>query len=171
DPYAKPLCLRSIIRSRAPAKQESMERRQSQWECNTDPVCGRGSVAAGTSERTARNRRNQENAIALFQRTGFAAQEANVFFVEIDVQELANLTLVVADVAAQIRKSGGEFVESFGNRRRGPAVYSGRTVGEAPESGGDFDGDRHDRAFSLAVINCDIRELGSKKRNIDLRTM
>src|SRR6266851_1350282 len=37
------------------------------------------------------NRRNQEHAIAFFERAGFAAEETDVLIVEIDVEELANL--------------------------------------------------------------------------------
>src|SRR5260370_12815658 len=44
------------------------------------------------------NRRNQEHAIAFFERAGFAAEETDVLIVEIDVEELANLAAAGADV-------------------------------------------------------------------------
>src|SRR5713101_7267935 len=54
--------------------------------------------------------RDEENAIALLEKARFAAEKANVFFVEIDVEELANLALIVAHVSREIGKTRGEFV-------------------------------------------------------------
>jgi NAD(P)-dependent dehydrogenase (short-subunit alcohol dehydrogenase family) len=51
--------------------------------------------------------RDQQDAIAFFQGAGFAAQEADVFFVQVDVQELADLAAVVADVAGELGEAGG----------------------------------------------------------------
>src|SRR4030081_3087770 len=53
--------------------------------------------------------RDEENAIAFLEGTGSPAEEADVFFVEIDVEELANLALLIADVAREIREPGGKF--------------------------------------------------------------
>src|SRR5262249_48219986 len=54
---------------------------------------------------TAGDRGDQEDAVAFLQAAGLAAQEANVFLVEVDVEELADLTGVVADVARKIGES------------------------------------------------------------------
>ena len=43
---------------------------------------------------------DEEDSVTFFQSAGFAAQEADVFFVEINVEKLADLAGVVADVAA-----------------------------------------------------------------------
>src|SRR3981189_273586 len=55
---------------------------------------------------------DEENAIAFLEAAGFAAEEANVFFVEIDVEELANLALIVAHVAREIGEPRRQCVES-----------------------------------------------------------
>src|SRR5258708_651274 len=97
--------------------------------------------------------RHQEDAITFFKRAGFAAEEADVFFVEIDVEELADLALIVADVAAEIGEARGELVEGFGNGG-GATVHSWGAVGEAAEGGGDFDGHGHwsFSSFSFKII-------------------
>src|SRR5689334_22060367 len=48
--------------------------------------------------------RDEEDAIAFLEGAGFAAEQTDVLFVEINVEELANLALVVADVAGQTGK-------------------------------------------------------------------
>jgi len=85
---------------------------------------------------------DEEEAVAFFEGGGFAAEEAYVFLVEVDVKELADLALVVADVAREGGEFGGEVVEGVGDGGGG-AVVLGCAVGEAAESGGDFDGDGH----------------------------
>src|SRR5438034_10933958 len=85
---------------------------------------------------------DKEDAVAFLERAGFAAEEADVFFVEVDVEELADLALVVADVAPEIGEARGEFVEGFGDGGCA-TVYFRRAVGEAAEGGGDFDGHWH----------------------------
>jgi hypothetical protein len=94
--------------------------------------------------------RDEENAIAFLEGTGFPAEEADVFFVEIDVEELANLALLIADVAREIREPGGKFVQSLGDGR-GATVYFWRAIGKAAERGRDFYDDRHFQ-FSLDEI-------------------
>src|SRR5882724_371137 len=93
---------------------------------------------------------DKENAIAFLEAAGFAAEEANVFFVEIDVQELANLALIVAHVARKIGEPRGEFVQSLGDRG-GATVYFWRAAGKATERCRDFDDHRHFQ-FSLDEI-------------------
>jgi len=85
---------------------------------------------------------NQENSIAFLQGAGFAAEEADVFFVEIHVEELADLALIVANVTREVRETGSEFVESVGDGSRA-TVYLWGAVGEATERCRDFDGHGH----------------------------
>src|SRR6266852_288420 len=94
------------------------------------------------ASRSSSNRWNQQNAVTFLEGAGFAAEEADVFFVEIDVEELADLALVVADVAAEIGEAGGELIEGFGDGG-GATVHLRGAVGEAAEGGGDFDGHGH----------------------------
>jgi hypothetical protein len=85
---------------------------------------------------------DQEDAITFLERARLAAEEADVFFVEIDVQKLANLSAFVTDVAGQGGELASEGVQRFGNGR-GATVDTGRAVGEAAESGGNFNGHWH----------------------------
>src|SRR5205807_416372 len=87
-------------------------------------------------------RRNQQNAIAFLEGTGFAAEEANVFFVEIDVEELADLALIVTNVTREVGETGSEFVEGVGDGGRA-TVHFRSAVGEATERCRDFDGHWH----------------------------
>src|SRR5712664_650927 len=87
---------------------------------------------------SAGNGRDEENAITFLEAAGFAAEEANVFFVEIDVEELANLALIVAHVARKIGEPRGEFVQSLGDGG-GATVYFWRAFGEAAKRCRDFD--------------------------------
>src|SRR6266481_8707417 len=93
---------------------------------------------------------DEKNAIALLEAAGFAAEEADVFFVEIDVEELANLTLIVAHVSRKIWEPSGKFVQSLGDGG-GATVYFWRAVGEAAKRCGDFDDYWHFQ-FSLDEI-------------------
>src|SRR6266403_1733102 len=104
--------------------------------------CGEGGSSGGGCLAAAGYRGNQQNAIAFLEGAGFAAEEADVFFVEINVEELADLALIVADVAPEIGEARGEFVEGFGDGGCA-TVYFRRAVGEAAEGGGDFDGHWH----------------------------
>jgi len=72
-----------------------------------------------------------------FKLGGFAVEEADVFFVEIDVEELADLALVVADVTGEGGEFSGQIVQSFGDRGGG-GVYLWRAFGETAEGCGDF---------------------------------
>jgi hypothetical protein len=86
--------------------------------------------------------RDQQDAVAIFNGAGFAAEKADVFVVEIHVQELANLALVVADVAAEIGEFGGELIQGFGNGD-GATVNFRLAVGKAPEGRWDFNDHWH----------------------------
>src|SRR5258706_8789894 len=82
--------------------------------------------------RSSSNRGNQEDTIAFFESAGFAAEEADVFLVEVDVEELADLALIVANVAAEIGEAGSKLVEGIGDSGRA-TVHFRRAVGEAAE--------------------------------------
>src|SRR5258708_39489414 len=109
---------------------------------------------------------DQEHAIAFFEGAGFAAQETDVFLVEVDVEELANLALIVADVAREIGKARSKLVEGVGNRGRA-TVHFWRPVRETAEGCGAFDGYGHsispsatlsyDFALSVSVPSCPSR--------------
>src|SRR6266568_7565809 len=105
--------------------------------------------AARRRRLTAGNRGDKHQTVAVAEGAGFAAEEANVFFVEVDVEELANLALVVADVAGKSGEAGGEVVQGVGNCA-GATVHTGQTVGEAAERGRNFDGHRH---FGSTLLN------------------
>jgi len=62
--------------------------------------------------------RNEEEAVAFFEQAGFAAEEADVFFIEVDIEELADLPLIVADVAPEAGEAGCQLVEGFGDGGR-----------------------------------------------------
>jgi hypothetical protein len=53
---------------------------------------------------SSRDRWHQQNFIAFLEGIRLSAQKADVFFVDINVQESANLTLVVAQVGLEFRK-------------------------------------------------------------------
>src|SRR6266478_2934476 len=99
---------------------------------------------------SAGNGRDEENAITFLEAAGFAPEEANVFFVEIDVEELANLALIVAHVAREIGEPRGEFVQSLGDGG-GATVYFWRAASKATERCRNFDDYRHFQ-FSLDEI-------------------
>jgi hypothetical protein len=82
--------------------------------------------------------RDEQDAVAVLDGAGFAAEEADVFVVEIYVQELANLALVVTDVATEVGKFGGQLIQGLGNRD-GTTIDFGLAVGKSPEGRWDFD--------------------------------
>src|ERR1700720_1826591 len=82
---------------------------------------------------------DEEEAVAFLEGAGFAAEEAEVFFVEVDVEELANLALVVADVARQIGIARRKFIQRVGDRGYA-TVHLGGAFGEAAEGCWNFDG-------------------------------
>src|SRR5881396_388680 len=88
------------------------------------------------------NGRNKQNPVAFLEGAGFAAKKADVFFVEVDVEELADLALIIANVTREVRKARSELVESVGDCGRA-TVYFWGAVGEATERCWDFDGHWH----------------------------
>src|SRR5258708_6824561 len=116
--------------------------------------------------RSSSNRGNQEDTIAFFESAGFAAEEADVFLVEVDVQELADLALIVANVAAEIGEAGSKLVEGIGDGGRA-TVHFRRAVGEAAEGRGNFDGYWHCNSPCPDLCLCTCRcgaELGFQIR-------
>ena len=98
--------------------------------------------------------------VAFLEGARFAAEEADVFVVEIDVEELANLALIVADVAAQIGEFGGEFVEGLRDGG-GATVDFGLAVREAAEGGGDFDNYGHFHCSSFKLLGESVHTTGA----------
>ena len=85
---------------------------------------------------------DEEDAVAFFKRAGFAAEEADVFLVEVDVEELTDLALVVADVAREVGLAGRKFIQRVGDRGCA-TVHLWGTFGEAAEGCWNFDGHGH----------------------------
>ena len=73
---------------------------------------------AALASRASRNRRDKQNTVAFLEGAGFAAEEADIFFIEVDVEELADLTLLVADVPREIGEARGKLVEGVGDGGR-----------------------------------------------------
>src|SRR6266852_3185843 len=108
------------------------------------------------ASRSSRNRRDEQNTIAFLEGAGFAAEEADVFFVEVDVEELADLALIVADVAREIGEARGKLVEGIGDGGRATVDFR-RAVGEAAEGRGNFDGYGHSNTPCPDLCLCTCR--------------
>src|SRR5208337_1392315 len=117
--------------SSAVPRKQTQERTASEG----GPYTSMNDLAAG-------DRGDEEDVVAVFQRAGFTAEEANVFFVEIDVEELADLPLFIADVTRERWIARGQVVEGFGDGGGG-GIELGDAVGEATERSGDYDSDGH----------------------------
>jgi hypothetical protein len=85
---------------------------------------------------------NQKDAVTFLEGAGFAAEEADILLVEVDVKELADLAALVADVARETGEARSEVVEGFSDCGRA-TVNFWRAVGEAAECERDFDSYRH----------------------------
>src|SRR5260370_30975793 len=81
---------------------------------------------------------DQEDTVAFLEGAGFAAQEADVLFVEVYVEELADLALLVAHVPRESREARDKLVEGVGDGGRATVSFL-RAVREAAESGWNFD--------------------------------
>src|ERR1700689_3944419 len=102
----------------------------------------------GTLVGAASDGGDEEDAVAFFEGAGLAADEADVFFVEIDIEELADLAGIVADVLGEVGEAGDQRGE--GGRHGGAGTVDLRcSVGEAAEGCGDFDCYAHH--FSLGT--------------------
>src|SRR5712691_5292358 len=91
---------------------------------------------------TAGDGGDDHDAVAVLEAVGFAAEKADVFLVDIDIDELADAAGVVAEMASH----GGEFLlelgKQFGEGCRSAFERRG-AVCEAAKGGGDFDDDFH----------------------------
>lgn len=67
-----------------------------------------------TLYRPARDRRDEQHFIAFLKRVCLSAEESDIFLVNVDVQESANLSAVVSKVRLQLRKLLIEHGEEFG---------------------------------------------------------
>src|ERR1700757_3143618 len=114
--------------------------------CSGPPKSGRY-----TSRLAAGDGRNEEHAVAVFQRGRFAVEKADVLFVEIDVEELADLALLVAHVARERREFRGQVVQRFGDGGCS-AIHFGRAFGETAEGCGDFYRDCHELLRSFRLV-------------------
>jgi len=91
---------------------------------------------------SAGNGGDEQDAVPFLEGAGFAAEEADVFFVEVHVEELTDLAVVVADVAREIGIAGRKFIQRVGDRGCA-TVYVWGTSGEAAEGCWNFDGHGH----------------------------
>lgn len=66
---------------------------------------------------------NEEDAVAFLEAARLAAEEADVFLVEINVEELADLALFIANVAREGGELRGQIVEGFGDGRGTTVVF------------------------------------------------
>src|SRR5260370_34881373 len=87
----------------------------------------------------ASNRRDEQNAVAFFEGAGFAAKEADVFFIEVHVKELADLALILAYVAGRSREGGRSLVKGLAHRARATGHFWG-PLGGAAEGRRNFAG-------------------------------
>src|SRR5215472_14122907 len=92
---------------------------------------------------TACDRGHEHHTVAFPQSTGFSAEEADVFLIQINIEELADLPAVVADVTREPWKPLGQRVQRFRNGR-GTTVHFRGALGEAPKSGGNFNCNWHE---------------------------
>src|SRR5713101_6058349 len=85
---------------------------------------------------------NNHDAVAVLEAVGFAAEKADIFLVDIDIDELAD----AAGVVAEMPSHGGEFLpelgQQFGEGCRSAFDRRG-AVREAAKGRGDFDDDSH----------------------------
>src|SRR5213080_3659573 len=97
----------------------------------------RGTTQLPIFLRAPGNGGNEQNAVAFLQRAGLTAKKTDVFLVEIDVEELADLAALVSHVARQFRESLGQRVKSFGDGL-GAAVNFWRAARKTAKSRGNF---------------------------------
>src|SRR5579864_5734756 len=95
------------------------------------------------------DRRHQQNFIAFLKRVGRPAQKADVFFVHIDVQEAANLALVITQVRLEFGKLLVEYREQFA-QVGSCARDRSNTIRMTPQRGWDLHRDRHGYAPTAA---------------------
>ncbi len=86
--------------------------------------------------------RNEHDLVAILERVGFAAEKADVFIVDVDVDEPAELAVVVLDLRPQ-RGKGLLDVSDQPRQIRGGGVELLAAIGVAGESGREHNFDGH----------------------------
>src|SRR5579864_3835347 len=113
-------------------------------------ICTTVSCLDQALHRAARDGRHEQNFIALLERVHLSAEEANVFFIYVDVEEAPNLSLVVAQVRLQFGKFLVEHREQFPEIRRGAGDRT-YARGVAAKRGRNLYGDRHVYASTVSA--------------------
>src|SRR5215469_9191503 len=98
------------------------------------------------------DRRHQQNLIAFLKRIRRSTEEANIFLIDVDIQEAADLTLVVAQVRLKIRELLVEHGEEFAEISR-CARNGSDAVSVAPQGSWNVHGDGH-RYAPIASASC-----------------
>src|SRR5215470_5271734 len=98
------------------------------------------------SSRTACDGRHEHNFVAGLHGAAFATEEPNIFLIEIDVQELTDLPLIVADMPGEAGKLCRQNIQRLGNGGR-ITVKLRRSVGKPPKRSRNFN--RNSHFFSL----------------------
>jgi hypothetical protein len=70
-------------------------------------------------ESTASNGRNEQNFVSIFERVSVPAQEADVFFIHINIQETTDLAVLIPKMRFERRKFCIELGEKIVQVRRG----------------------------------------------------
>lgn len=99
--------------------------------------------------------RDEHDLVAILEGVGFAAEEADVLVVDVDVDEAPELALLVLDLAGK----RGEVLVDVGDKRGEVCGFAGEellAVGVADEGGGedDLDGNRRAPLGSRWSIPC-----------------
>src|SRR5207302_9516390 len=91
---------------------------------------------------SARDRWHQENLIAFLECISWPAQKSDVFLVDVDIQESANLSLVIAQVRLQLGELFIEHRKQFA-QVRGRAGDRAHSIGVTPQCSRYLNSDRH----------------------------
>src|SRR5262249_44044551 len=116
------------------------------WRSKWYPVSTVGKWTLWLSSRTAGDGRHEQDFVAGLQGAAFATEEPNIFLIEIDVQELTDLALLVADMPAEAGKLCRQNIQRLGNRCR-ITVKLRPSVGKPPKCSRNFN--RNSHFFSL----------------------
>src|SRR4029077_7519015 len=118
--------------------------------------------------RSAGDRRHQQNFVAFLKRVGWPAEKADVFFVHIDVQEAANLALVITQVRLEVGKLFVEHRKQFAEVGSCASDRS-NSVGMTPQSGWDLYRYCHGYAPTAASCAAAITPGTSSRSNVCCR--
>jgi len=109
----------------------------------------------------AGDRRDQHDFIAVLEGVGLAAEEADVFVVDVDVDEAAQLAGLILDLGGERRKGGVD----FGDQAREIGSFAGELllpVGVADEGGRKNDLDADGELLKIAGQGLWIGKQGRK---------